>query len=648
MSSALERQVERYNQWRDDLVAAITAYQDWLDENGQIEAQQSLKLFDLLESLRHDHITLAFVAEFSRGKTELINALFFADFKQRLLPSDAGRTTMCPTELFYDPNELPYVRLLPIETRYREETIGQLKQKSVEWVTSRLDLQSPEQLMQTMGALTETKLVSKVEARTMGLWDDQDPMQQDMVREGDKVEIPKWRHALINYPHPLLKSGLAILDTPGLNALGAEPELTLSMIPSAHAVLFLLATDTGVTRSDMEIWQKHVQQHAAHSIVVLNKIDAMWDELKPWDKIEQTIQRQQQLTATQLDVPPSNVLAISAQKALLAKIRGDHELLRKSGIERLEQILANEIIPLRQEILRASVTKEIGTLVLSSYKSVHQQLVAVRHEHKELSSLSGKNKEVIHKMLNKLHEDKLVYEETVRAFNVTRGVITQQGRILLNNLSLERLDQILEKAHDSIKGSWTTAGLTRSMQSLIRHTAHQFQHIHKHAGQIKKLVDTAYVRFHVQHGFERREAPILDLDQFKEAFLELGRRTEVFCHDPINIMTEKHFLVRRFFLSLAAEARAIFERARHDSEAWLRNVLGPLTTQITNYKMGIERRLENIRRIHDNIDSLQERLKELDIAQSSLSKQALVLGGILQKLQAPEKQPQPEQRRTAA
>ena len=648
MSTLLERQVEQYHQWRDDLVAAITAYQDWLDERGDIEAQQSLKLFDLLESLRHDHITLAFVAEFSRGKTELINALFFADFKQRLLPSDAGRTTMCPTELFHDPSEGPYVRLLPIETRYREETIRQLKKKPVEWVTSRLDLDSPDQMMEAMQALTETKLVSMVEARTMGLWDDQDPMQLDMVREGDKVEIPRWRHALINYPHPLLKSGLAILDTPGLNALGSEPELTLSMIPSAHAVLFLLATDTGVTRSDLEIWQKHVQQHAAHSIAVLNKIDAMWDELKPWDKIQQSIERQRETTATQLGIPPANVLAISAQKALVAKIRGDQDLLKKSGIEQLEQILASQIVPLRQEILRTSVTREIGALVLSSYKSVQQQLTAVRHEQKELASLSGKNKEVIQRMLNKLHEDKLVYEETIRSFNVTRGVITQQGRILINNLALERLDSILQKAHDSIKGSWTTAGLTRGMQSLIRHTAQQFQHIHKHSGQIKGLVDSAYVRFHVKHGFERREAPVLDMDQYKEAFLELGRRTEAFCRDPINIMTEKHFLVRRFFLSLAAEARAIFERARHDSESWLRNVLGPLTTQITDYKIGIERRIENIRKIHDNIDSLQERLKELDVAQASLNRQVLVLGGILQKLQSPAKKTQTPPRTQAA
>ncbi|MCK7583393.1 MAG: dynamin family protein [Chromatiales bacterium] len=69
------------------------------------------------------------------------------------------------------------------------------------------------------------------------------------------VEISRWRHAVINFPHPLLKQGLVILDTPGLNAIGTEPELTLSLVPSAHAVLFVLAADTGVTKSDLEVWR---------------------------------------------------------------------------------------------------------------------------------------------------------------------------------------------------------------------------------------------------------------------------------------------------------------------------------------------------------------------------------------------------------
>ena len=635
MSTALEQQVHDYQEWRDALIDAITAYQDWLEEHSEFEAQQSLKVFDLVESLKQDHVTLAFVAEFSRGKSELINALFFADFKQRLLPSDAGRTTMCPTELFYDAREAPYIRLLPIESRYRDETIIQLKRKPIEWVTTKLNLDSVDEMIAALQCLTQTKRVSKVEARTLGLWDDQDTTLLDMVRDGDRIEIPAWRHAMINYPHPLLKSGLAILDTPGLNALGAEPELTLSMIPNAHAVLFLLAIDTGVTKSDLDIWRKHVQPQAKHTIAVLNKIDVLWDDLKPWDKIQESVLRQQQATAQILDLPLHKVLALSAQKALLAKIKDDPILQAKSGIEQLEQMLANDIIPKRRDILRQSVTQQIGTMVLSAYNSVRTQLVATRHEQNELLSLSGKNKEVIHKMLTMLDQDRNLYDQTVKSFNVTRGVITAQGRMLVNNLSIDRLDEILEKAHDSIKGSWTTAGLSRGMQQLIRQTAHQYKHIHKHAKQIKGLVDAAYIRFHVKHGFERRHAPELSIDQYMESIHSLLARSEAFCRDPVNIMTEKHFLIRKFFLSVAGEARVIFERTRVDCEAWLRNVLAPLITQINDHKAQIERRLENVKKIHDNIDSLQDRLNELQSLQSDLNKQMKVLEAILIKLQRP-------------
>src|SRR5574340_424254 len=109
MSAQLEQQVDHYRQWREGIVAAINAYQSWLDSTGEVDAQLSLRLFDLVESLKKDRLVLAFVAEFSRGKTELINALFFSDFKQRLLPSDVGRTTMCPTEIFFEQGEEPYI-----------------------------------------------------------------------------------------------------------------------------------------------------------------------------------------------------------------------------------------------------------------------------------------------------------------------------------------------------------------------------------------------------------------------------------------------------------------------------------------------------------------------------------------------------------
>ncbi len=137
----------------------------------------------------------------------------------------------------------------------------------------------------------------------------------DLYRIGDDglVEVPRWRHALINFPHPLLKQGLVILDTPGLNAIGAEPELTLSQLPNAHAVLFILAADTGVTQSDLSIWKEHICTGGSTRrgrMVVLNKIDGQWDELKTVEEIEAEVDRQVASCASILDLPVSQVFPL--------------------------------------------------------------------------------------------------------------------------------------------------------------------------------------------------------------------------------------------------------------------------------------------------------------------------------------------------
>src|SRR6266404_6040106 len=349
MMSQLEKEVAHYQNWRDQMSAGIESYKSWLDTNGYADIQQSLRIYDLIESLHNDRITLAFLAEFSRGKTELINAMFFSDFKQRLLPSNVGRTTMCPTEIFHDAAEEPYLRLLPIETRKRQESVSALKSQPVEWIKIRLNMESRAEMVQAMQNLVEVKTVSIEEAKSLGLWDQINlTMKTVVIKDGDCVQIPAWRHALINYPHPLLKCGLVVLDTPGLNALGTEPELTLSMIPNAHAVLFLLAMDTGVTKSDLDVWQKYVQSYVTRRIAVLNKIDLMWDDLKSDEQIEVGIERQLDETAKILELPRDHVIALSAQKGLIARIRGDEELLRRSRIGDLERLLAEETIPSQQ------------------------------------------------------------------------------------------------------------------------------------------------------------------------------------------------------------------------------------------------------------------------------------------------------------
>jgi len=623
MKSELEYQVANYQKWRDELRSTIEAYQTWLESHGHADIRRSLRIYDLVESLRNDHVMLAFLAEFSRGKTELINAMFFSGYGRRLLPSDVGRTTMCPTEIFYDGAEEPYIRLLPIETRRSEESIGGLKQKPIEWVRIKLNVDSQDEMADALSKLADTKTVSVQEAGTLGLLEESDFVTTTVIRRNQgQVEIPCWRHAMINFPHPLLKSGLVILDTPGVNALGTEPELTLSMIPSAHAVLFLLGLDSGVTKSDLRIWQDYVRDYVSRRIAVLNKVDLAWDELKSDKEIAASIDRQLDETAETLEIARDHVIALSAQKALLARIRDDDELLKKSGIEALERLIAEEIIPAKQQIVRAAVSREIGGMVESSLESLIAQRESGIVELQEMSKLSGKNRDLAQKLLAKFEADKTQYGRHMESFKASLGTVKKQGEVLLGTMNDERLAEILGKSSQAMEGSWTTAGLMRSMQGLFETFSRQAEKVLAFSAETRGFVDNVYAQFHKQYGFKRITPPALNLERHILRMHTLQQRTEEFCKSPVNVLgREKRFVIRRFHRELVDQGLKLFVDVRSDLESWLKGALTPLSMQLQEHQRLLTHRVESLRKIAGDVNSLQERVRYLKKQHEQLEQQ---------------------------
>lgn len=199
VDSILENQVQAYGRWKDELIRTLHEYQDWLIGNDLSDNDSDQVIQESVAALNSNKLTIAFVAEFSRGKTELINAIFFAHFGRRLLPSTAGRTTMCPTEMFYD-NEAKkaYVRLLPIESRLQDTSLKDLKREVGQWVNYPLDLDSPDQIEDTLREVVKTRRVSLREAVRLGLYDPD--LHPHLDNPPAFVEIPRWRHALISFP----------------------------------------------------------------------------------------------------------------------------------------------------------------------------------------------------------------------------------------------------------------------------------------------------------------------------------------------------------------------------------------------------------------------------------------------------------------
>ena len=623
--TTLVDEFEHYSAWRDAVYVRVEALRDWLGSQELADAESEMRLNQLLGRLQEDTLNVAFVAEFSRGKSELINAIFFSDYRQRVLPSSAGRTTMCPTELYFEPTRRASLRLLPIDTKIREGSIADFKRDPDAWTEFPLDLDSADEMSATLTRLADTVEVDSATAEAYGLINpDDEETARSLARDGS-IAIPRWRHALINFPHPLLKQGLVILDTPGLNAIGTEPELTLSMLPNAHAVLFLLAADTGVTKSDIEIWRQHIAPvHGASRarLAVLNKIDGLWDELKTPAEIDAEIAKQVASSAALLDLPPSQVYPVSAQKALVAKVRGDEVLLARSRLPELEAALTQELIPCKQALVSESAQAAVEDVVVKTTELLETRLATIQDQVDELQGLRGKNRDVIQHMMVKANEDKQQFERGLEQFNALRNVFASQVDTLRLQLGMPALRDEVRQTRRAMEKSRFSAGLREAMGLFFRRVDANLSASSDAIQEIRAMMTAMYQKFSDEHGLAAVNPPEHSLHKYRKEMARLERIFNERLNTTFKMLTlGQHQLTTRFFETLASKVVQVFELANSETEAWLKALIAPMETQVREHKIQLKRRLESVSRIHAATETLDERIAELETSIGTASDQ---------------------------
>ncbi|HJV83491.1 dynamin family protein [Noviherbaspirillum sp.] len=622
--SNLVQKFQEYSSWRSGVMSALERYRACVGASDLADAASDQRFSRLQARLADDKLSIAFVAEFSRGKSELINAIFFADYGQRILPSSAGRTTMCPTELLYDETFPPSIRLLPIETRAEAASTSDFKEQSHVWSVLPLDIHSGEGMLEAFKQVSLTKRVSVEEAKRYGLYHEDDPDASLAMGDDGLVEISQWRHAIVNFPHPLLKQGLVIIDTPGLNAIGTEPELTLNLIPNAHAVLFILAADTGVTRSDIDVWRDHIGGGPAR-MVVLNKIDSMWDELRSAEEIEQQIDKQVASVAQTLHLSPQQVFPISAQKGLVGKVNRDPELLAKSRLPLLETALSGELIPSKQEIVRGQLMAEMQELTTSKQqlqatrgRSVVEQLV-------ELKSLRGKNQNIIEHMMKRVELEKKEFDASLMKLQGTRAVFTRLSTEVFTSLGMDILKEDIRRTRDAMEKSRFSAGLRSAVKTFFEQIRNNLDLSNRKIEEITAMMTVMYRKFSTEHGLALSSPMPFSLEKYrKEIEMIEGVYHKQFGTAAI-MTTPQVVLMTKFFDSIASRVKQSFLQANRDVEAWLKVVMAPLEAQIWEHRSQLKKRKQSIERIHLATDTLEEKIETLEKMQAELEEQKKTL-----------------------
>jgi hypothetical protein len=632
-TASLATDFEAYSQWRGDLSHRIGDYRQWLNREDLNDSQRDLRLQQLVDRLAEDKLHVAFVAEFSRGKSELINAIFLSDLKQRLLPSTAGRTTMCPTELLYDAGRPPGIELLPIETRSASATIAEYKNYAEEWTRIGINPTSADSVTQAMLEVCRVKNVSIEEATKYGLYDPNNSDLGNAPNDDGTITIPAWRHAIINFPHPFLEKGLVVYDTPGLNAIGVEPELTFNLLPNAHAVLFVLAADTGVTKSDIEVWRNHIYARGKNRgrLVALNKIDGLWDELKTEDQIQAEIEAQVKSCADLLGVDSSQIYPVSAQKGLLAKINGDTALLEKSRLALLEKALSEELISSKQAIVRDQTDAELSDLLDSSESLLEARRRGIEEQLTELRGLQGKNQDVVEHIMLKISDDKETFERGLQQFQALRSIFSQQSIKLFSQVGMDVLRNEVRAAREAMVESRFTKGIRDAMSSFFKNVDSHLEAAIGQIEEINKMMDAMYQKLNREHGINLVTIPPFSILRYRKEIQGLeGAYNQQFNTFYTFLTTEQYTLTSRFFETLASRVVQVFEVLNKDVESWLKAVMSPMEGQVREHQMQLRRRLESVKRIHKAADTLEDRIGELDQMHLDVSRQIEELGKLAQ------------------
>ncbi|MBV8667500.1 MAG: dynamin family protein [Burkholderiaceae bacterium] len=615
--SNLVQNFQEYSNWRRNVVSALDGYRQHVSTSELADPASDQRFSRAIARLEEDKLSVAFVAEFSRGKSELINAIFFADYGQRILPSSAGRTTMCPTELMYDDAFPPSIRLLPIETRALSQSTSELKEQSNAWTVLPLDVESSEGMLEAFKQVSLTKRVPVDEAKSYGLFNEDDPDAALTVDDQGMVEISQWRHAIVNFPHPLLKQGLVIVDTPGLNAIGTEPELTLNLIPNAHAVLYILAADTGVTKSDIDVWRSHINGTGAARLAVLNKIDSMWDELRSPEEVADQIGRQISGVAHNLGLTEDQIYPVSAQKGLVAKINGDHDLLDKSRLPVLENALSNQLIPAKQQIVRQQLATEIGELTASKQALLSSRMRNVVEQLVELKSLRGKNTNIVEHMMKRIDIEKKEFDGSLIKLQGTRAVFARLSNDVFSSLGMNVLKEEIDKAREAMDKSRFSPGLLNAVKQFFSQARANLDASGRKTDEITEMMTVMYRKFSAEHGLALSAPMPFSLDKYRN---ELTLIEDVY-HKQFGVATFKVVLMQKFFDSIAARVKQSFLQANRDVEAWLKVVMAPLEAQIGEHKLQLKRRWQSIERIHVATESLEEKVQTFEQMQADLETQ---------------------------
>jgi len=608
--------------WRDGLGNSIDQVIGTLTTHALCNDDMTKRLEALRSRVQDERLTVSFVAEAGRGKSELINALFFSERGTRLLPSGPSKTTLCVTEVRYDAEWLPCVRLLPIETRENPGTYADLLAEKSLWKIIPFEADDSDSIYRALAALSETRRVTPGEAVAWGLHGD--VAKSPATGKAVLVDAPRWRHAIVNLPHPLLRAGLVVIDTPSLSSLAAEPELSRQRIPQSDCVVFVLDATQGVTRIDLTIWKDYLRESTstgnfgraadttpANRLVALNKIDLLSDKHKGENLALEEIDRQLKNAADLLNVDPIRVVPLSARLGFLGKTSGDRDKLIKSRLYQLERAITRELSYARQTTTSSLTQKVLTDCVDTARANLDESRFQILDKLRQLGELREKNQRLVATLQQKFNSEQDRLESAFKELRNLRALHARLGEELVAAIDLPQAHEHAEETAANIGRSFLAGGVQGTLEGYLQESGRRIVRFEAKIAEIKKVLADFVARMKLVYGVSIGEPLPFQTQRFHTELLKVRNEAEKDYKGAILLLRGGTGLAEEFLDDVARRVVHIFNIAARESSTWMRGSYSEMEKALEGIRQSASLRSENMDKLHDAEIDLAEKISEL-------------------------------------
>jgi hypothetical protein len=387
-------------------------------------------------------------------------------------------------------------------------------------------------------------------------------------------------------------------------------------------VVFILAADTGVTKSDLTIWRQHLSvlgDSRDSRLVVLNKIDTLWDALSSPEQVQLQIASQRANSAEILGLLPHQVIAVSAQKGLLAKVNGDEPLLQASNLLELEAALGGGLLGQRRKILGAAVSRGVDALREETGRLVHVRARDLVEQVQELEGLRGKNAGVIKQMRLRIEQEQAEFDASGAKIQAVRSVHLRLLKDVFALLSATQLKGVVADLARALRQPGIKLGIKRAYGNAFERLRADLQQASKLAEDIQSMLEGSFKGLNAEYGFSLQAPEPPPLAQYFQE-LDLVERNHVQYLSLGNALrlAQPEF-GERLARALMSRLRRVHENAVNQIELWNKSAAAQLDAQLRERRRNFVRRIEAVSRIQQAASGLNERISELQLQQAELN-----------------------------